>query len=181
MMTSLINMKPKTIFLYFHIYPLVIMIISLIGASLFKLMILLILFFVIFILQLYFILIWRLIIGRLSYKMIENRYDCRSKYHLFLVISIFSFALIPLLALSSILMWHNFLLLSIGIIIFLGIYALIANIFQSSFIAKNLSKIYITLHTTENDNFISWTQIAYFPVTAKKVQKVITESLNKKS
>ncbi len=168
------EIKPNKANLYFNILPMLTISLLLISMTLFQSVVIMITFITSMVIYFYFAMIWRFVMGKLTYDLTPQ--DMRSKisYGFFIFFSIFNFLIIPILVVFIFIL-RDGIVYVLGFIVFMLFYGFFSNYFQFKFISRNLSIIKFGKDFKKNKKPLSWMTLAYFPLTAIKTQTEIND------
>lgn len=169
----MINISPPKAAIYYILLPITVMIINVILGFIFQLD----LFFktngFLILIIFYFSLIWRLIVGNWTFKLISEKTHRLLKFRLFISSVIYNILLLPLVLFLIYGFMIDYPYLILGFVFFSVICGFIFNYFQCVFVANNFSIILDAKPKNSNLDFLYWTHISGFPFTAIKIQRTI--------
>jgi hypothetical protein len=168
------QIQPNKAYLYFYILPTLTFILLLLGLVIFHSVVILFTFCAFMIIYIYFGMIWRLVIGKLTYDLTPQNLRNKTSFGFFIFFSIINFLVLPLLAGLFIIIKDDIRFI-FGLLVILAFYGYFNMYFQFNFISKNISKIKHGEDYNRNEKPISWVTLSYFPMTAKKTQTVIND------
>ena len=173
------EIEPKKANFYFNILPMLTILFLVTSVAIFQSIVLIITLFSCIIIYFYFALIWRFVIGRLTYEITPDYLKRKLSYIIFTIVSIFNFLFLPVMAGLTLLVKDNFSVDDIGyvlgILIFMILYGFTSNYFQFRFISRNIAILKYGENFRNNKRPLSWITLAYYPMTASKTQKIINE------